>query len=149
MTAEYALKAALGPQQPYHVSSAGTEAKFQVMSPHVRQRLALHGLDPAAHRQRRLTAEMLAEADVVVAMGLDHRRYLQEQFGWHAWLFNQICYGTEAPVLDVWEAVTSEQHNPTAEQAYIYTVVDYICEAVPHFIENISRFCPQPQLLKP
>src|SRR5262245_39534833 len=66
MTAEYALIAALGPEAPYRVSSAGTEAKFQVMSPHVRKRLALHGLDPAAHRQRRLTAEILVEADVVV-----------------------------------------------------------------------------------
>jgi protein-tyrosine phosphatase len=149
MTAEYALKAALGLQSAYRVSSAGTEAKLQAMSPHVRRRLALHGLNPAAHRQRRLTAEMLAEADVVVAMGLDHRRYLQEQFGREAWLFNQICCGTEAPVLDVWEAVTDEQHNPTAEQAYIYAVVDYICEAMPDFIENVSRFCPQPQFLKP
>jgi protein-tyrosine phosphatase len=149
MTAEYALKAALGLRSAYRVSSAGTEAKFQAMSPHVRRRLALHGLDPTAHRQRRLTAEMLTEADVVVAMGLDHRRYLQERFGRKAWLFNQICYGTEAPVLDVWEAVPNEQYDSTAEQAYIYTVVDYICEAAPHFIENVSRFCPQPQLLKP
>lgn len=148
MTAEYALKAALGLHPAYRVSSAGTEAKLQTMSPHVRQRLALHGLNPAAHRQRRLTAEMLAEVDVVVAMGLDHRHYLQEQFGREAWLFNQICYGTEAPVRDVWEAVTNGQHNPTAEQAYIYGVVDYICEAMPHFIENVSRYCPQLQFLK-
>lgn len=137
------MKAALGPQQVYRVSSAGTEAKLQAMSLHVRERLALHGLNPVAHRQRRLTAEMLAEADVVVAMGLDHRRYLQEQFGRDAWLFNQICYGTEAPVLDVWEAVTNEQRNPAAEQAYIYAVVDYICAAMPHFVENVSRFCPR------
>lgn len=140
MTAEYALKAALGPQAPYRVSSAGTEAKLQVMSPHVRERLALRGLDPAAHRQRHLTAEILAEVDVVVAMGLDHRCYLQEQFGREAWLFNQICFGTEVPVLDVWEAVPHEQNDPVAGQAHIYNVVDYICGAMPHFVENISRF---------
>ncbi|MCL4302478.1 MAG: hypothetical protein KJ077_42710 [Anaerolineae bacterium] len=149
MTAEYALKAVLGPQQAYRVSSAGTEAKLQAMSPHVRQRLALHGLNPETHRQRRLTTEMVAEADVVVAMGLDHRRYLQEQFGRDAWLFNQICYGREMPVLDVWEAVTNEQRNPAAQQAYIYAVVDYICEAVPHFIKNVGRFFPPPQRFKP
>lgn len=148
MTAEYALKAALGPQSVYRVSSAGTEAKLQVMSPHVREWLALHGLDPAAHRQQCVTAEMLAKADIVVAMGLDHRCYLQEQFGRKAWLFNQICFGTETPVLDVWEAVPNEQHNLAAGQAYIYAVIDYICEVMPRFIENISRFCPQPQLLK-
>lgn len=143
MTAEYALKAALGSQPIYRVSSAGTEAKFQAMSPHVRERLVLRGLDPAAHRQRRITTEILAEADMVVAMGLDHRRYLQEQFDRETWLFNQICFGTETPVLDVWEAVPDEQKDPTAGQHYIYSVVDYICEAMPHFIKNINRFCSQ------
>lgn len=140
MTAEYALKAALGPYPTYRVSSAGTEAKFQAVSPHVRERLTLRGLDPAAHRQRRVTAEILAGADVVVAMGLDHRRYLREQFGRETWLFNQICFGTEAPVLDVWEAVPDEQRDPVAAQRYIYSVVDYICEAMPDFIKNVNHF---------
>ncbi|MCK6629789.1 MAG: hypothetical protein L6R45_32015 [Anaerolineae bacterium] len=143
MTAEYALKAALGPQPIYRVSSAGTEAKFQVMAPEVRARLMQRGLDPSAHRQRRVTAGMLAEAEVVVAMGLDHRRYLREQFGREAWLFNQICFGREEPVLDVGEAVPYEQCDPAARQTYIYTVVDTICEAMPHFIKNIGHYLPR------
>jgi protein-tyrosine phosphatase len=149
MTAEYALKAALGSQLAYRVSSAGTEAKLQAMSPHVRDRLALHGLNPATHQQRRVTTEMLAETDIVVAMGLDHRRYLQEHFGREVWLFNQICFGTEAPVLDVWEALPNEHYDPAASQTYIYAVVDYICQAVPRFIENIGYFWREPQVFEP
>ena len=143
MTAEYALKAALGPHSVYQVSSAGTEAKLQTMSPHVRERLSARGLDARLHQQRRVTAEMLAKADIVVAMGLDHRRYLQEQFGRKGWLFNQICFDTEEPVLDVWEAVPYERSDPTAGQAYIYAVIDYVCDSMPYFIQNIERFYPQ------
>jgi protein-tyrosine phosphatase len=140
MTAEYALKAALGPQPFYRVSSAGTEANFQVMASEVRARLAQRGLDASAHQQRRVTAAMLAEADVVVAMGLDHRHYLREKFGREAWLFNQICSGHEEPVLDVWEAMPQEQHDPAVRQAYIYAVIDHVCEAMPLFIKNVEQF---------
>lgn len=140
MTAEYALKAALGPQPLYRVSSAGTEAKFQVMAPEVHARLAQRGLDASAHQQRRVTAEMLIEADVVVAMGLDHRHHLREQFGREAWLFNQICFDTAEPVLDVWEAVPHEQRDPAARQAHIYAVIDHVCEAMPLFIKNVEQF---------
>jgi protein-tyrosine phosphatase len=90
-----------------------------------------------------VTAGMLTEAEVVVAMGLDHRRYLREQFGREVWLFNQICFGRESPVLDVGEAMPHEQRDPAARQAYIYTVVDYICEAMPHFIKNIGYYLPR------
>ncbi len=130
----------LGPQPAYRVSSAGTEAIPQAMAPEVRAWLAEHNLDATAHQQRRVTAEMLQQADVVVAMGLDHRRCLQEQFGRKAWLFNQICFDTAEPVLDVWEAVPLAQSDPAARQVYIYSVIDHICEAMPQFIKNVEQF---------
>jgi protein-tyrosine phosphatase len=139
LTAEYALKAALGPQPAYRVSSAGTEAVPQEISPYVQERLRHHNLDPSGHRQRRVTAEILQEADLVVAMGLDHRAFLKEQFGQEACLFNQICFGIETPVLDVHEALPNEYHNPVAQQAYIREVVDYLCNSMPYFIRNTDR----------
>lgn len=145
MTAEYALKAALGPQPAYLVGSAGTEAVPQEMSPYLRERLLGRNLDPSGHRQRRLTAQMLHEADLVVTMGLNHRNYLQERFNRAACLFNQICFGLETPVLDVGEALPNEWRNPAAQQAYIYEVVDYLCDSMPYFIKNVGRFLPQAQ----
>jgi protein-tyrosine phosphatase len=140
LTAEYALKAALGAEAIYRVSSAGTQAEFQEMAPYVKERLLQRGLDPAKHQQRRVTADMLNEANLVVAMGLDHRAYLKELFGREAWLFNQICFGKEEPVLDVWEAVPNYQDDDEAKVAYGTAVIDYICEAMPYFIENVERF---------
>jgi protein-tyrosine phosphatase len=143
MTAEYALKAALGTEAIYRVSSAGTQAEFQEMAPYVKARLSQRGLDPAKHQQRRVTADLLNEANLVVAMGLDHRAYLKEQFGREVWLFNQICFGQEEPILDIWEAVPNYQYDNEARVAYGLAVVDYICEAMPHFIENVERFLPR------
>ncbi len=140
MTAEYALNAALGANPPYRVGSAGTEAIPQAMVPFVLERLRQHGLDPSAHRQRRLTAQILAQTDLAVAMGLDHQTFLREQFGCEAPLFNQICFGQAKPILDAWEAVPNYQHDYAALAAYGMSVVDYICEAVPHFLANVESF---------
>ena len=140
MTAEYALKAALGIESAYVVSSAGTEAKPQEMVHYVRARLHQRGLDPAKHQQRRVTTEMLNEADLVVAMGLDHRAYLKDQFGREVWLFNQICFGKEEPVLDIWEALPNWPPAPEAQAAYGISVVDYICDSMPYFSQNVERY---------
>jgi protein-tyrosine phosphatase len=140
MTAEYALKAALGADPAYAVSSAGTEPSPQEMAPYVRERLRQRGLDLSQHQQRRVTVELLNKSDLVVAMGLDHRQHLCQQFGRKAWLFNQICFDREDPVLDIWGAVPDYQHNQAAKIAYGLAVVDYICDAMPHFMANIKRY---------
>jgi len=140
MTAEYVLKAALGVESAYVVSSAGTEAKPQEMAHYVRARLHQRGLDPAKHQQRRVATEMLNEADLVVAMGLDHRAYLKDQFGREAWLFNQVCFGKEEPVLDIWEALPNLPPDPAAQAIYGISVVDYICDSMPYFSQNVERY---------
>jgi protein-tyrosine phosphatase len=81
-------------------------------------------------------------------MGLNHRDYLKEQFDRAAWLFNQICFGLETPVLDVGEALPNKPHNPAAQQAYIYEVVDYLCGSMPYFLKNVERFLSQTQTHK-
>lgn len=143
MTAEYALKAALGGTPPYRVSSAGTEAIPQGMVPFVVERLRQRGFDPSAHRQRRLTTEIMAQTDLAVAMGLDHQSFLRRHFDYEAPLFNQICFGKAEPILDIWEAVPNYLHDYTAVAAYGISVVDYICEAMPHFVANVKNFIPQ------
>jgi protein-tyrosine phosphatase len=142
MTAEFALKAALGADPPYRVASAGTQATPQAMVPFVYERLRQRGLDPSNHRQRRITAEMLAQTDLAVAMGLDHQAFLHQQFGYQAPLFNQICCGKLEPILDTWEAVPNHQHNYAATAAYGMSVVDYICAVMPYFIANVEQFFP-------
>jgi protein-tyrosine phosphatase len=142
MTAEHALKAVLGPEPVYHVSSAGTGVIPQEMHPVIKTRLRERGIDPTGHRMRQITGDILNGTDLVVAMGLDHRAYVKERFGCEAVLFNQICCGQEEPILDVGERVPAAQ-NEVARQAYAITVVDHICDSMPAFIANVERYLVQ------
>jgi protein-tyrosine-phosphatase len=139
MIAEHALRAALGDDRRYQVGSAGTEAEIQEMMPRVRERLLERGIDPSAHRQRRLTLEMLEEADLVVAMGLDHRQFIRSQWGRQVLLFNQACHDREEPVLDLWEALPDWQENPEGANAYVSGIVDSIIDAMPALIRRLDR----------
>ena len=116
MIAEFALKAALGPGPRYHVSSAGALAVPQEIWAFVRDRLRARGIDPTDHRPRRLTPEILDAADLVIAMGLDHRDHIKECFEKDAVLFNQLCCGKEESVLDIFEAVPDWRTNERTRQ---------------------------------
>ena len=144
MTAEYALKAALGNNPQYAVGSAGVEALPQAMAPEVRDRLLQRGIDASGHRQRKLTAELLNAVQLPVAMGLDHREYVQRHFGRELVLFNQVCFDKEEPLLDTWEAVPDYERNAQARRDYIAWVVDYLCASMPEFIANMERFIIRP-----
>lgn len=144
MTAEYALKAALGHNPRYAVGSAGIEALPQAIAPEVRERLLRRGIDPTGHRQRQLSAELLDTAHLPVAMGLDHREYVQRHFGRQIALFNQVCFDREEALLDTWEAVPDFDRNPQARRDYIAWVVDYLCASMPEFIANMERFMSHP-----
>jgi protein-tyrosine-phosphatase len=139
MTAEYALKAALGPDPRYVVGSAGIEAIPQAMAPEVRERLLQRGILADGHHQRKLTGELLATAHLPVAMGLDHREYVERHFGRRLVLFNQVCFDREEALLDTWEAVPDFERNPQGRRDYIAWVVDYLCSSMPEFIANMER----------
>lgn len=140
MTAEYAFKAVIDSDSSYRISSAGTMAQPQAVMPVIEAHLRRKEVDISGHRQRKLTEEILSEADLVVAMGWDHKDFIASQFNREAVLFNQVCYGRAEPVLDVGEAVPDWKNDRQARNAYAISVVDYIYEAMPAFIENVDRF---------
>lgn len=134
LAAEYALKQYLGPQGAYCVGSAGIEAKPQSIHPIVRARLLERGADPAGHIQRKLTQSLLDEADCVVAMGRDHQEAVQRLFGLSIPLFNQLCFDRDEPILDVHEALPDWEENEAQARAYVISVVDHICDAIPRLV---------------
>jgi protein-tyrosine phosphatase len=142
MTAEYALRACHN--FPYSIGSAGTEAQPQTMSPFVARKLLERGIDPISHRQRRLTLELLTAARLPVAMGRDHQEFILRNFGMKVPLFNQVCFGRDEPLTDVWEAVPDWKENRIAAESHITLVISQIFEAVPSFLANYSRFIEVP-----
>jgi protein-tyrosine phosphatase len=139
LVAEYALKAALGPTATVVVGSAGIQALPQAMHPLILEQLVLKGVDPSRHVQRKLTRELLEAADLPVAMGLDHQEYVRVQFERNVFLFNQICYERDEPVLDVHEAVPDWHVQMDAARDYALSLVDYIWEAMPAFLKGLER----------
>jgi protein-tyrosine phosphatase len=139
LAAEYALKQYLGPPGLYCVGSAGIEAKPKSIHPIVRARLLERGADPAGHIQRKLTQSLLDEADCVVAMGRDHQEAVQRLFGLSIPLFNQLCCARDEPILDLHEAIPTWEQDVELAQAYVVSVVDCICDVIPHFAARLPH----------
>lgn len=73
--AEVLLTAAAGPRGAAPtVASAGFVTEGQPAEPHAVRVMADRGLDLSGHRSRRLTAEMVAEADLLLGMTAEHVR---------------------------------------------------------------------------
>lgn len=142
VVAEYAVKARLGPGSRLLVGSAGIEAKPQALHPMIADYLCAKGADPSGHVPRRLTRELLEGADLAIAMGLDHRAFIREQFGRDVPLFNQVCFDREEPVLDVHEAMPDWASNMDAVRTYVRSVVDHIWEAAPALLARLPERLP-------
>lgn len=139
VTAEYALKARLGPEWTLPVGSAGIEAVPQLMHPMILEYLRTKGADPSRHVQRKLTRELLDGVDLAVAMGLDHREFVRRHFGRDILLFNEVCFQREEPVLDVHEAVPDWTSNMEAAHAHARAVVDHIWDAMPALLARLPH----------
>lgn len=140
VVAEHALKAALGSQSDWDVGSAGTEAVPQGMHPLIQRRLEEKGADVSRHVQRRLTRALLERIDLPVAMGRDHRAFIRRHFGLDVPLFEQICSGTEASVLDVHEAVPAWAIDVEGARAYAAWAIEHIWESMPRFLANMDGY---------
>lgn len=123
----------------YCVGSAGIQAKLQSIHPIVCARLLERGADPVGHIQRKLTQFLLDEADCVVAMGRDHQEAVQRLFGLSIPLFNQLCCDRDEPILDVHEALPDWEENEAQARAYVISVVEHICDAIPHLAARLPH----------
>jgi len=140
MAAEYALRAHLGRQSPYRVESAGIEAKPKTIHPVISNRLIRKGIDPSAHVPRLLTKELLKRNDLIIAMGLGHREFIQTRFGLKVPLFNEVSLGQETPILDLHEAIPDWERDIDEARAYVESVIDHIWEAVPKLVTRLPQF---------
>jgi len=142
MTAELGLRAALGPGSDVVVRSAGLiDAPHEIVS-FVKGHLATRGLDVSQHKPRRLTRAMLAIADLPVAMGIEHRDQIIQEFDRALPMFSEIAYGTQEPLPDVSEVVPEWRSNEAAAAAYGRSVMDYIIDGMPGFVGRMHAFMP-------
>ena len=110
------------------------------MHPFIRERLSRKGADASRHQQRKLDSSILSTTDLIIAMGWDHLLHLKSSFGREAYLFRQVCYQKNEPVLDIPEVIPDCESNLEASKAYVTTIVDEIWDSMPAFIGNLHKF---------
>jgi len=137
VTAEYALKARLGPGTSCVVGSAGIDAKPQSMHTWVQARLCEKGADLATHVPRQLTKELVEAADLVIAMGRNHQAFVREQYGRDIPLFNQVCLGHDQPILDLHEVMPNWESDPEQARSYMCSVIDVIWATAPALLPRL------------
>ena len=142
LTAEYALRAALAGPASIVVASAGTAHGDDVVPPEVSAYLLTKGFDVRAHRRRTLTHDIIEQADLVVAMSLDHREFIRARFGVTVPVFLECCGHAPAAVLDLHEAVADYRTNPAAAAAHIRATIDRIIELTPRFARSLDSLFP-------
>ena len=135
LTAEYALRREL---PGVAVSSAGTDDYPHVVRPNVRDYLLGKGLDVRAHRRRTVTKEILASAELVVAMSTDHQRFLHEKFGLEAPVFLEACGGKCEALPDIEEVVLDYRTNGAAVDAHVRKTIDLILDFTPRLAQRIQ-----------
>ncbi|MGE0646298.1 MAG: hypothetical protein AB7P24_21825 [Nitrospira sp.] len=140
MTAEYALRAQFGKHALYQVGSAGIDAKPGTIHPVILNRLLKKGIDPSAHTPRLLTKQLVKQHDIIIAMGLGHREFIHKRFGLKVPLFNEVSSGQETPILDLHEALPNWERDLVEAKAYIESVIDHICEAIPQLMTQLPHF---------
>jgi protein-tyrosine phosphatase len=125
LTAEYALRHALGGASGIVVASAGTEDFPHVVRPVVRDYLLAQGLDVRSHRRRTLTSEILRDAGLVIAMSTDHRVVLTQQFNRRdVPLFTEACGLPGEPLPDVDDVIADLATNEAAVEAHVRWTID-------------------------
>ena len=138
LTAEYALRDVLGSGSDITVASAGTEDFPHVVNPLVRDYLLGQGFDVSRHRRRTLTAELLQEPDLMIAMSTEHRLFLAEHFNRRdISLFTEACGLPVEPLPDVAEAVADHQTNSLAVDAHVRMIIDRIIELTPNLANRL------------
>jgi protein-tyrosine phosphatase len=140
MAAEYALRAQLRRHSSFQVASAGIEAKTTTIHPVISNRLIQKGTDPSAHIPQRLTKKLIDRSDLIIAMGLGHREFIQKQFGLKVPLFNEVSFGEEVPILDLHEALPYWERDIDEARAYVESVIDHIWESVPALMARLPHF---------
>lgn len=139
MSAEYLMKYYVEKEgiEVMKISSAGTEANLQVAHPKTINRLQHYHCNPSNHIQRKINKEILQEQDLIICMGNNHKKIIEELW-FHCKLFNELAYNKMKDVSDI-EEFLAPGYTEQQKSDYIIKTIDYIHDAIPYLIEHIIQ----------
>jgi len=121
------------------VSSAGITAKKEPIHPEVIIDLQKLGISCKKHTQRKLTKEILAKNDLVIAMAYIHKKFIKEKFGITVPLFNAIAIGKNTSIYDIEDIVRNYAIDKKAVNTYIGKTITYIYTKTPALYKKIEK----------
>lgn len=124
----------------FKIESAGTVADIQEPEEMVLEKLKENGIDMSKHKQTKLAKKHFKEFNLVVAMSIEHKRFIFEKFGVEVPLFNEVAYGRHSSIKDVWEAVPEHMNRTEKKRKYIRKTIDYIHKSMPEFFNGLGKF---------
>ena len=144
MTAMFAARACHAVQKgdlKLAFESAGTrgrpaKAVRHDVSAHARQL----GFDTAVHESRKLTREIVDNADLIIAMDSTHQSFIRDEFGVHAPLYLEIADGRKEDILDLPDVIPDFKDKPAESEAFIKNVMDGITAKSSRFLTNLPKF---------
>lgn len=139
MIAEYSFKKQYRGSE-YKAKSAGIEARPQSPDYWTVEELSRLNIDVGSHRQMKLNKRMLEENALVIAMSINHKKFIKERFDVDVPLFNEVCHGKKTALPDIWEVIPDWKTNQEAKNKYIIHVVNYIYDSIPDFIKNLKKY---------
>lgn len=86
-------------------SSAGTSVIKQPIGFNVKKTLSELGIDVSSHKQTKLNSDLIKENDLIVAMGENHKYFVENHFKVKSTLFLDICYNIKSGLKDNNEAI--------------------------------------------
>ena len=108
------------------------------MYPDVPAYIVQHGVDPSQNQQCRVSEELLRVSELVSAMRTDRPAFLVATIQSRAPLFNAICHGWSAPLLNRWGARSTQATDLDAARCYAFHVMESIWTAIPCLLQNLG-----------
>lgn len=88
----------------YTIVSAGLGAQEGCAAdPIAIELMQMQGIDISTHRARQLETAMMAEADLILVMELEHQRYLEQQFPLVRGKTYRLCENMNSDIADPYE----------------------------------------------
>ena len=140
LSAEYCLKSYLTKSNIKNilVSSAGIVAKPENPDPVTIKTLEEFGVLVDGHKQTKLTAEIVKDYDLIIAMAENHQEFIRTNFNIEVPLFNELTINKKTSVLDLDDVIEDYKTNRKATEEFIRITVKHIFNSTPLLITSLE-----------
>jgi len=124
----------------WKVNSAGTIAKHKNIDPKTIETLNNLGISKINHIPQKISAKLLSQHDVIVAMAQSHLDYLKKNFpSKHVILFNELYNREKSSILDIEDEIKDYKTNRPAVDKKIIKTVKEISQKIPQLFHNANE----------